>query len=87
MKRVLLSGVALAALVGSASAADLPRRPAPVAAPVPYVSPVYNWTVKGEYLYVDLGDINCSVANCGGTGPTKVDFTSHLVRAGLNYRF
>jgi outer membrane immunogenic protein len=46
-----------------------------------------NWTVKGEYLYVDLGDINCSVANCGGTGPTKVDFTSHLVRAGLNYRF
>jgi outer membrane immunogenic protein len=31
-----------------------------------------NWTAKGEYLYVDLGDVN---------------FTSHIVRAGLNYRF
>jgi outer membrane immunogenic protein len=46
-----------------------------------------NWTAKGEYLYVDLGDMNCSAANCGGAGPTKVDFTSHIVRAGLNYRF
>jgi outer membrane immunogenic protein len=54
MKRVFLSGVALAALVGSASAADLPRRPAPVAAaPVPYVSPVYNWT--GFYVGVNAG--------------------------------
>ena len=44
-----------------------------------------NWTAKGEYLYVDLGDINCSAANCGA--PAKIDFTSHIVRAGLNYRF
>ena len=44
-----------------------------------------NWTAKGEYLYVDLGDVNCSAANCGA--PAKVDFTSHIVRAGLNYRF
>ncbi len=46
-----------------------------------------NWTAKGEYLYVDLGDVTCSAAACGGAGPTKVDFTTHIVRAGLNYRF
>jgi outer membrane immunogenic protein len=46
-----------------------------------------NWTAKGEYLYVDLGDLNCSAANCGGAGPIKIDFTTHVVRAGLNYRF
>ena len=46
-----------------------------------------NWTAKGEYLYVDLGDVNCSPASCGGTGQTKVDFNTHIVRAGLNYRF
>lgn len=43
-----------------------------------------NWTVKGEYLYVDLGTSNCS--GCGVTG-TDVTFKEHLVRAGLNYRF
>jgi outer membrane immunogenic protein len=46
-----------------------------------------NWTAKGEYLYVDLGDTTCSAANCGGTGATEVDFNTHLLRAGLNYRF
>jgi outer membrane immunogenic protein len=46
-----------------------------------------NWTAKGEYLYVDLGDLNCNVAQCGGAGRSKVDFTSHILRAGLNYRF
>jgi outer membrane immunogenic protein len=43
-----------------------------------------NWTVKAEYLYVDLGTANCS--NCGITG-TDVTFKESLVRAGLNYRF
>jgi outer membrane immunogenic protein len=225
MKRVLLSGVALAALVGSASAADIPRRVQPVraAAPVAYVAPIYNWTgfyaginggggwgtssfsgpprtgdfdtsgglfggtlgynwqtnqvvfgvetdfdwsniegsvrcapgvrcnvtnnwlgttrgrigyamdrlmpyvtggvaygeveanatgfrgrsdmragwtlgggiefalsapwtAKLEYLYVDLGDFACGRA-CGGAAPDNVEFRSHIVRAGLNYRF
>ncbi|MDO9412294.1 MAG: porin family protein [Pseudolabrys sp.] len=40
-----------------------------------------NWTVKAEYLYVDLGNAECS--NCG----TNVTFKENLVRAGLNYRF
>jgi outer membrane immunogenic protein len=44
-----------------------------------------NWTAKGEYLYVDLGDVNCSAANCGA--PAKIDLKTNIVRAGLNYRF
>jgi outer membrane immunogenic protein len=46
-----------------------------------------NWTAKGEYLYVDLGDMNCAVRNCGGAGNTNVEFNTHMLRAGLNYRF
>ena len=37
------------------------------------------WTAKVEYLYADLGSVN----NLG----TDIDFKSHIVRAGLNYRF
>lgn len=46
-----------------------------------------NWTVKGEYLYVDLGNFNCGLACGGGLAVDNVDFKSHIVRAGLNYRF
>ena len=54
MKRVLLAGVALAALMGSASAADIPRRVVerPAAAPVPHVV-AYNWT--GFYAGLNAG--------------------------------
>jgi outer membrane immunogenic protein len=45
------------------------------------------WTAKVEYLYVDLGDIGCGPASCGGATPTGVDFTTNIVRVGLNYRF
>jgi outer membrane immunogenic protein len=38
------------------------------------------WTAKVEYLYVDLGDGD----SVGGFRP---DFTTNIVRAGLNYRF
>ncbi|HEX3502336.1 MAG TPA: outer membrane protein [Xanthobacteraceae bacterium] len=46
-----------------------------------------NWTVKAEYLYVDLGKMNCGL-NCGG-GLTNdnVSFHSNILRAGLNYKF
>jgi outer membrane immunogenic protein len=44
-----------------------------------------NWSLKAEYLYVDLGSFNCGVA-CGGV-PNEVSFTSHIGRAGINYRF
>jgi outer membrane immunogenic protein len=43
-----------------------------------------NMSWKTEYLYVDLGDFNCT--SCGAPVP-NVDFTSHIVRTGLNIRF
>ncbi len=43
------------------------------------------WTAKVEYLYVDLGKASCDVVVCGV--PTNVDFRSHVVRVGVNYRF
>jgi outer membrane immunogenic protein len=42
-----------------------------------------RWSAKLEYLYVDLGDVNC--AACAPA--SNVDFSAHLVRAGLNYKF
>ena len=44
-----------------------------------------NWTAKLEYLYVDLGNINCPAGSCAA--PTNVDFRTHVVRAGVNFRF
>jgi outer membrane immunogenic protein len=44
-----------------------------------------NWSVKAEYLYVDLGSFDCST--CGGVPSTSVEFTTNVVRAGINYRF
>jgi outer membrane immunogenic protein len=45
-----------------------------------------NWTVKAEYLYVDLGKFNCGVS-CGAGVTDNVSFTTNLIRAGVNYRF
>lgn len=42
-----------------------------------------RWTVKGEYLYVDLGKFSPSFA----ASAYNVSFSEHIVRAGLNYRF
>lgn len=44
-----------------------------------------NWTAKAEYLYVDLGNLNCGAA-CTGT-TSNVDFTTSVVRGGLNFKF
>lgn len=50
-----------------------------------------NWSVKGEYLYYDLGDTTVT-----GPSPTALpifatvttfDNTGHILRLGLNYRF
>jgi outer membrane immunogenic protein len=43
-----------------------------------------NVTAKLEYLYVDLGSINCSIANCG---VASTDLRTNVVRAGVNLRF
>jgi outer membrane immunogenic protein len=45
-----------------------------------------HWSVKAEYLYVDLGNLDCTACNAAGADD-NVSFKSHLVRAGLNYRF
>jgi outer membrane immunogenic protein len=44
-----------------------------------------NWSVKLEYLYVDLGKFDCGIA-CGAA-TDNVSFKANVVRAGLNYRF
>jgi outer membrane immunogenic protein len=45
-----------------------------------------NWTAKAEYLYVDLGKMDCG-ALCGTAAPDPVKFNANILRAGLNYRF
>jgi outer membrane immunogenic protein len=45
------------------------------------------WSAKIEYLYVDLGTATCEAGACGTGGAHDVSFKSHLVRAGVNYRF
>lgn len=40
-----------------------------------------NWSIKAEYLYVDLGKFNC--AACGG----NVKFNENIVRTGVNFKF
>jgi outer membrane immunogenic protein len=42
-----------------------------------------NWSLKTEYLYVDLGEQTLSGPS--GTYTTDTDF--HTVRAGVNFRF
>jgi outer membrane immunogenic protein len=44
-----------------------------------------NWTAKVEYLYVDLGNVNCTVT-CGPL-TNSVSFTANVVRGGFNFRF
>jgi outer membrane immunogenic protein len=46
-----------------------------------------NWSVKAEYLYVDLGRGQCSLLTCDPVSVDNVRFTSHIVRGGINYRF
>jgi outer membrane immunogenic protein len=45
-----------------------------------------RWTAKAEYLYVDLGNVNCGLG-CGGGFGNNVNFTTNIVRGGINYRF
>jgi outer membrane immunogenic protein len=43
------------------------------------------WSVKGEYLYYDLGDMSCGALTCGAQ--TEIKLKGNLLRAGFNYRF
>ncbi len=90
MKRVFLAsaGVLLSALVGTAGAADLPRRAAaPVKAPAPaYVAPIYNWT--GVYLGLNAGGAWGRSSWDNATSPTGGFNTSGaLVGGTLGYNW
>jgi outer membrane immunogenic protein len=46
-----------------------------------------NWSVKVEYLHVDLGTASCSVGVCSFVSQVNAPFRAEIVRAGLNWRF
>jgi outer membrane immunogenic protein len=48
-----------------------------------------NWTAKVEYLYVNLGTLNCTAVGCGGPGlaGNTLNLTENVVRAGVNFKF
>jgi outer membrane immunogenic protein len=53
-----------------------------------------NWSIKGEYLYVDLGSVSTvgTVTHLGFVGYTNAlgvstDLTAHIARVGANFRF
>ncbi|MDI1266974.1 MAG: porin family protein [bacterium] len=56
-----------------------------------------GWSIKAEYLYVDLGRIDTTSANLTAFAPPiafptnvfthSIDLRSNIVRAGINYKF
>ncbi|MBO0741291.1 MAG: porin family protein, partial [Hyphomicrobiaceae bacterium] len=48
-----------------------------------------RWTFRGEYLFVDLGEVNVATVASGGWWATNTTLAEqqHLLRAALNYRF
>lgn len=54
-----------------------------------------NWTVKGEYLYVDFGKVTATGIIGDGTGPggyaqgisTSSNLSAQIARVGVNYKF
>ena len=54
-----------------------------------------NWTIKGEYLYADLGSSSfnslgntAALINFPGVAVTgKIDYNASIFRAGVNYKF
>lgn len=50
-----------------------------------------NWTAKLEYLYMDLGRFNSATFTLAPAAPiganVSSDFTDHILRAGINYKF
>jgi outer membrane immunogenic protein len=51
-----------------------------------------RWSLKAEYLYVDLGSVSADTNVTGPLGQTgqltsTADLKAHIVRVGVNYRF
>jgi outer membrane immunogenic protein len=45
-----------------------------------------NWSMKLEYLHVNLGRFDCGLS-CGPAAPDNVSFNDNLVRGGINFHF
>jgi outer membrane immunogenic protein len=46
-----------------------------------------TWSLKTEYLYVDLGDQTLSGSGPAGTYTSRTESDFHTARIGLNYKF
>lgn len=49
-----------------------------------------NWSIKGEYLYYNLGSVSYTLADANFPGVTygaSTEFRGHIIRGGINYRF
>jgi outer membrane immunogenic protein len=49
--------------------------------------PGNNWTIKTEYLYVDLGSSSHAYTQGGFPHTYTTETTSHIFRSGINYHF
>jgi outer membrane immunogenic protein len=83
--RTILASLGFAALVGfagAASAADIPRRPAPPPAQAPYFAPAYNWT--GFYIGINAGG---AWGTSRWDSATSFDVSGGLVGGTLGYNW
>jgi len=49
-----------------------------------------SWSIKGEYLYYNLGSASYTLADANFPGVTygaTTEFRGHIIRGGINYRF
>ena len=46
-----------------------------------------NWSMKAEYLYVQLDNFGCKAPTCFALGSVSAPFREHLFRGGINYTF
>lgn len=46
-----------------------------------------NWSIKAEYLYLDLGEVTHNYIQAGAANTFTSDVTNHMFRTGINYRF
>jgi outer membrane immunogenic protein len=79
--------VSIVAVVGARRASIFPgsgRRPETSALRALWLA---SWSLKAEYLHVDLGTAGCSIPNCSAFSVVNAPFRTEIVRAGLNYRF
>ena len=46
-----------------------------------------NWSMKAEYLYVQLDNFSCEAPTCFALGAVSAPFREQLFRGGINYAF